>query len=252
MVDPVAPKAAVPRRGKFLSGPALPPPSSSNPGNTRSLGGPLHISPGTTYARNIGDAAVIDSTEDLRAHVHNLKSMAAARRRAIESQRKSVLDDLDEAEDIVLALLESASSVAEALSEMTIARSSTKRHGERRNGGVDGDSFEDLVTRVRSSGVGYSAGVKKLHQLLAPHAHYVKSLNLSEIGTSTDGREDRSNSNGILGAASSISVSDSLVGGPFGRIVEETTSNMYAVRVKMRLAMERCEVLRQMIQLEDD
>jgi len=35
-------------------------------------------------------------------------------------------------------------------------------------------------------------------------------------------------------------------------MVGDATSNVYAVRVKRRLAMERCEILRQMIQLEEE
>jgi hypothetical protein len=55
-----------------------------------------------------------------------------------------------------------------------------------------------------------------------------------------------------MAATSSSIVSNSKDGNVFGKIIEEATSNMYAVRVKKRLVMERCEVLRQMIQLEED
>jgi hypothetical protein len=212
---------------------------------------PASSIPSGSDARGIGDAAERDSLDDLRSNVRILKTAAASRRRAIECQRRLVLDDLDTAEDIVLALLESASAVAGALSEMTTARS-TKSHDERRSGGEDegasgGDSFEDLATRVRSGGAVYSAGVKKLHKLLAPHAHYVKSLNGRDGGASTNGGQ-RSNERLAVSLPSAAGSKD----GALGRIVEEATSNMYAVRVKKRLAMERCEILRQMIQLEED
>ncbi len=176
----------------------------------------------------------------------SLKTTAASRRGAIECRRRSVLDDLDAAEDVVLALLESASGAAAALSGMTIASWPTKGSIDGR-GGVEGELFEDLAARVRRGGAAYSAGVKRLHELLAPHARYVKSMGDRDGGASADGgrRSDDGSVAASLGAAGSED-------GARGGMVGEATSNVYAVRVKMRLAMERCEILRQMIQLEED
>jgi len=275
----VAPKSAAPRRsaaprGKFLSGPAQLPSEGSS--SSSSSGGPQLSSAGTANTGGNDDVLHDHSmVEDLRAHVHNVKTMATARRKVIESQRKLVLDDLDKAEDVVLALLELASGVTNALSDMTTASTiKTRRHGcsELTNNGesrekddnnarrqLGGKSFEELATRVSSGSGGYSTGVKKLHTLLAPHAHYVKSLtnnNNRVTSTITDkisGERSTSNNYGSLMAATSSSiVSNSKDGNVFGKIIEEATSNMYAVRVKKRLVMERCEVLRQMIQLEED
>lgn len=273
-----APKSAAPR-GKFLSGPPQLPPEGYSSSSSSSPGGPQLSSTGTANTSGIDhDHSYM---EDLRAHVHNIKTMATARRKVIESQRKLVLDDLDKAEDVVLALLELASGVTNALSDMTTATSSnsstikTRRYDdikESTNNGesrekddnnarrqLGGKSFEELATRVSSGSAGYSTGVKKLHTLLAPHAHYVKSLtnnNNRLTSTVTDkisGERSTSNSYGSLVAATSSSiVLNSKDGNVFGKIIEEATSNMYAVRVKKRLVMERCEVLRQMIRLEDD
>jgi len=273
MASTVAPKSVAPRlRGKFLSGPAQLPSEGSS--SSSSSGGPQLSSAGTANTGGNDDVLHDHSkVEDLRAHVHNVKTMATARRKVIESQRKLVLDDLDKAEDVVLALLELASGVTNALSDMTTASTiKTRRHGgsELTNNGKEGreeednnarqlggKSFEELATRVSAGSGGYSRGVKKLHSLLAPHAHYVKSLTnnnrLTSNGTNNSGERSTSNNCGNLMAATSSSiVSNSKDGNVFGKIIEDATSNMYAVRVKKRLVMERCEVLRQMIQLEED
>jgi hypothetical protein len=286
MAEPssAAPKSAAPRRGKFLSGPAQLPSEGSSSSSSSSPGGPhLSSSAGTANAGGTDgydDILHDHSIEDLKAHVHNIKTMATVRRKAIESQRKSVLDDLDKAEDVVLALLELASGVTSALSDMTTASTTkTRRHGcsseltnnVEEDGREDnnnynakqqlgGKSFEELATRVSSGSAGYSTGVKKLHTLLAPHAHYVKSLNNSNKVTSTNGtdnggeRSTTSNNYGSLMTATTSSsiVSNSKDGNDFGKIIKEATSNLYSVRVKKRLVMERCEVLRQMIQLEEE
>jgi hypothetical protein len=292
MAEPssAAPKSAAPRRGKFLAGPAQLPSEGSSSSSSSSPGG-SHLSSSAGTANAGGTADGYDgifhdhSIEDLKAHVHNIKTMATVRRKAIESQRKSVLDDLDKAEDVVLALLELASGVTSALSDMTTATSSStttttttttrqsgsseltnnvEEGGEGDNNNarqqLGGKSFEELATRVSSGSAGYSTGVKKLHTLLAPHAHYVKSLTNSNKLTSTNGTDnggERSttfnNYGSLMTAATSSSiVSNSKDGNDFGKIIKEATSNMYAVRVKKRLVMERCEVLRQMIQLEEE
>ncbi|KAL3808477.1 hypothetical protein ACHAXA_000890 [Cyclostephanos tholiformis] len=256
--------AAAPRRGKFLSHVPTPPlssssvplASSSSSSSTQTRGKFLENKHASSIASvsdagGIGDASERDRHDDIKSIVRNLKTAAASRRGAIEYQRRSVLNDLDTAEEIVLALLESASDVASALSEMTTARS-TKGHGERRSevedeGASGGDSFEDLVARVRSGGAVYSSGVKRLHELLAPHAHYVKSLNERDGGASADDRNRSNESLAVASPEAAITKDSALC-----RTVEEAASNMYAVRVKNRLAMERCEVLRQMIQLEED
>lgn len=262
-----APKSAAPRRGKFLAGPSQLPSEGSSSSSSSSSGGQQLSSTGTANTGGNDDVFHDHSMEDLRAHVHNIKTIATARRKVIESQRKLVLDNLDKAEDVLLALLELASGVTNALSDMTTASTTkTRRQGSSestKNGKcreeeeeednarqLGGKSFEELATRVSAGSSGYSSGVKKLHSFLAPHAHYVKSLTnnnrLTSTATDKSGERSTSNNYGSLMAATSSS------GTVFGKIIEEATSNMYAVRVKKRLVMERCEVLRQMIQLEED
>ena len=168
-----APKSAAPR-GKFLSGPPQLPPEGYSSSSSSSPGGPQLSSTGTANTSGIDhDHSYM---EDLSAHVHNIKTMATARRKVIESQRKLVLDDLDKAEDVVLVLLELASGVTNALSDMTTATSSnsstikTRRYDdikESTNNGesrekddnnarrqLGGKSFEELATRVSSGSAG--------------------------------------------------------------------------------------------------
>ena len=72
----------------------------------------------------------------------------------------------------------------------------------------------------------------------APHAHYVKSLTNNNRLTSTSdkiGERSTAKYGSLVAATSSSVVSCSKDGDVFGRIIEEATSNMYAVRVKKRL-----------------
>ena len=75
----------------------------------------------------------------------------------------------------------------------------------------------------------------------------MKSLNDRDGGASADGGR-RSDDGPVAASPGAAGPED----GAHGGMVEEATSNVYAVRVKRRLAMERCEILRLMIQLEED
>lgn len=256
--------SATPRRGKFLSPPSSTPPAapetpsvrakylekttaSSTPpsaqGSSRGkfLGKPA-ASPSTlqgvaSCGSNAGDAET-DARDQLSVHIRNAKIAAVSRHKSIAAERDRVFQDLEEAENIVLSLLECASEVSGALSDMTTAKSK-KRHGEKGDDEEENTeySFKDLTAKVRCNGLGYLAGVKKLHQLLAPHASLVKSYkNHGEVSS-----EGEKQPHANLAPANSVS----------SKIVAEATSNMYAARVKKRLAMERCEILREMIRFEE-
>ena len=174
-----------------------------------------------------------------------------SRRKAIAGQRKSIINDLDEAENIVLSLLECASDVAGALSEMTTAKSK-KMHGKKREDNNDEEdgkkvdtSFEQLTANVRSNGVGYLAGVKKLHELLAPHSSLVKSYKNHDGESSATEKNYKQPHKSLAAAVAGGNSSAS------SKIIQESTSNMYAVRVKKRLAMERKDIMKEMIRLEE-
>jgi len=157
--------------------------------------------------------------------------------------------------------------VSESLSKMTMARSRHQQHDdeESNNDNREGaSSFEQLSTQVRSNGVGYLAGVTKLHELLAPHASLVKSYrNHSSAATANDSNTNN-NTNGAA-AGSSDETTNNTNGQPTqqsselasfnpnsSEIVKMATSNMYAARVEKRLAVERREILREMIRLEEE
>ena len=249
--------SAAPRRGKFLSAPSSSPSSSAPPTPSsrgkflnRPSGSPSSIQGAASYGSNAaGDVDSTDSLAAVRSHIHTSKIAAASRRKAIAAQRDRVFQDLDEAEDVVLSLLECASDVAGALSDMTTAKSKTNNA---ENGEDDGqkkgtaESFEELTAKVRTNGVAYLAGVKSLHKLLAPHASLVKTYknrNREQSATSADGEDPPSKTLSVISNPGGGMRTD--------KIVEEATSNMYAARVKKRLAMERREILKEMIRLEE-
>ena len=244
-------------RGKFLSAPSQSQSSNTSandtPTSSQTRGkflGKKPVSPGdgliTTTSSIGGSGDTVESTTQLKDHIHNSKIAAAARRKAIASQRQLVLDDLNEAENIVLSLLECASDVSSALSEMTTAKSKKRDESSSDAAEKTGEkSFEDLTAEVRSNGVGYLAGVKKLHKLLAPHSSLVKSYKNHGSGDSSSTAEsDKQQSLAVTSAAGGTNSTSS-------KLVEEATSNMYAVRVKKRLAMEKSEILQEMIRLEE-
>jgi len=156
--------------------------------------------------------------------------------------------------------------VSESLSKMTMARSRHQHDDDEEEGNNNREaSFEQLSTQVRSNGVGYLAGVTKLHELLAPHASLVKSYrNHTSAAAAVNNSNANNNTNGA-NAASSDATTNNNNGQPTqqsselasfnpnsSEIVKMATSNMYAARVEKRLAVERREILKEMIRLEED
>lgn len=192
--------------------------------------------------------------------MHQAKLVASTRRRAISSSRDEVFNDLEEAETIVLALLQCASEVSESLSKMTMARSRSQiNDGDGGNNNGDAASFEQLSAQVRQNGVGYLAGVTKLHELLAPHASLVKSYRnhtTAATATATTNTDNTKNNNAQGSASTDTTTKNSSEIASFNpnssEIVNMATSNMYAARVEKRLAVERREILKEMIRLEEE
>eukprot|EP00986_Skeletonema_menzelii_P005786 scaffold2144_cov149-Skeletonema_menzelii.AAC.6 len=265
-----APLAPAPRRGKFLSGPPSAPPSAASASTTTTspsksqtrgkfLNSPASINTSptttTTASAGINTSTVVQSNErsltTLKQQIHQAKIVASTRRRAISSSRDEVFHDLEEAETIVLALLQCASETSDSLSKMTVARS---RHhhlnnSEAATAGEGSITFEQLAAQVRSNGVGYLAGVTKLHQLLAPHASLVKSYrNHASTAAANNSQGETSKRNDTTTITSDIASFHP----NSGEIVKLATSNMYAARVEKRLAVERREILKEMIRLEEE
>mmetsp|Transcript_22809 Transcript_22809/g.37587 ORF Transcript_22809/g.37587 Transcript_22809/m.37587 type:complete len:309 (-) Transcript_22809:18-944(-) len=265
-----APPAPAPRRGKFLSGPPSAPPSAASASTTTTspsksqtrgkfLNSPASINTSptttTTTTAGINTSTVVQSNErsltTLKQQIHQAKIVASTRRRAISSSRDEVFHDLEEAETIVLALLQCASETSDSLSKMTVARS---RHhhlnnSEAATAGEGSITFEQLAAQVRSNGVGYLAGVTKLHQLLAPHASLVKSYrNHASTAAANNSQGEMSKRNDTTTITSEIASFHP----NSSEIVKLATSNMYAARVEKRLAVERREILKEMIRLEEE
>ncbi|KAL3782314.1 hypothetical protein HJC23_001922 [Cyclotella cryptica] len=229
-----------PQRGNFLSppqpSPFKPPDKPAaiiKPAASRGkvLGKTL-ISPSSTHSTSTsGGAHGSDADRD---------SLANLRIAEVSAQRDRVFDDLERAETIILSLLDRASEVAHALSEMTSAKLSAGQ------GKADSTSFDELAAKIAGDGVGYLAGVKKLHQLLAPHASFVKTYrNQEEDDTIAPDNADKTESTdatkNVNGASGKLS----------DAIIKKATSNMYAARVEKRLALERSAILKEMIRLEE-
>lgn len=156
--------------------------------------------------------------------------------------------------------------MSESLSKMTMARSRHQQHddeGEGNNNREGASSFEQLSTQVRSNGVGYLAGVTKLHELLAPHASLVKSYRNHTSAAAANDSNTNNNTNGANAVSSDATNNNN--GQPTqqsselasfnpnsSEIVKMATSNMYAARVEKRLAVERREILKEMIRLEEE
>lgn len=173
---------------------------------------------------NAGAGGVIGVTLSSRVHA------AVTRRKAVEERRGRIFRDLDEAEDIVLSLLTCAADAAEALSDMATAENRVAADSDEGRLAKEKrkQSFDELAVRVRANSSGYLVGAKKLHSLLAPHASLVKAYKNHD---EEDSKEIPSPNRGVVVGAS--------------------TSNMYAARVEKRLAMERKEILKEMIRLEE-
>jgi len=239
-------KRMPPKRGKVLNfGPAVvassgSPSASSKPGQPRGkfLGQP---STGTAASSNsVGDEG---SLEAIRSHVHTARIAASSRRKAISLQRGRVFKDLEEAEGIALSLLECASEAAGALSDMTSARTKEK-YEESLESKSDEPSFEELASQVRRNGSGYLKGVTKIHSLLAPHSSLVKvykNHNRPESQEDVAKKPQGSLASTVGGGTDSVSK----------KVVEQATKNMYAARVAHRLAVERSEILKEMLQMEE-
>ena len=230
-----------PKRGKFLSQPPstanCPPDDTSGSGKPATPRGKALTGPSLANSSGSGGAAAAaaangadpnkNSLCDMKSILNKAKEAAVTRRKEVAAKRDKVFNDLEEAENIVLSLLDCASDVANSLSEMTTTKTDSKNN-----------SFDNLSSKISVNGVGYLSGVKRLHSLLAPHAslikaypQYVDDPTSSEKGSNKDAETKGSQ------------LCES--------IVKKATSNMYAARVEKQLALERSAILKEMIRLEE-
>eukprot|EP00956_Cyclotella_meneghiniana_P021768 scaffold40163_cov80-Cyclotella_meneghiniana.AAC.2 len=229
-----------PRRGKFLSQPPKDPPDkisgSNKPATPRGKVLTAPSLPTSLTGSGATEAAAAargadpnrNSLCNLKSILNNAKDAASARRKEVAAKRDKVFNDLEKAENIVLSLLDCASDVAKSLSEMTAAKTNSTNK-----------SFGNLSSKISANGVGYLAGVKRLHTLLAPHASLVKAYpqHVVDDPTSSEKESDKD-----------IETTDSSL---CESIVKKATSNMYAARVEKQLVLERSAILKEMIRLEE-
>lgn len=191
--------------------------------------------------------------------------VASTRRKVISSSRNQLFQDLEEAENIVLALLHCASEVSYSLSSMTTAKSRHHQQQELKSeedDDCDGEqskkdnkttqlTFEELSAQVRSNGIGYLAGVTKLHELLKPHASLVKAYHNHRHHTAAISGVDDTKGQQKQQSQQQTSSDIATLTGSNSKLVKMVTSNMSAARVEQRLAIERRDILREMIRLEE-
>lgn len=190
---------------------------------------------------------------------------------AIERQAK-LFDDLDEAESLTLELLSLASSTALSLSDAIII-------------GATPEKMEDFFLKSKLDGQAYMEKVKRIHALLSPRAPLVVSYKNHDVDTggvtrtpqvplealssprspSAEGVERmekivseegvKRKREGSNQDYSEALVSSSSLDHAHASDVNKDVNlpkNMYAARVELRLAVERREVLREMMRLEKE
>ena len=196
-----------PTRGKFLNTPAVPSVTAAPPTRGKFLNA---------------------NTADVKASVaiaETSKKVPRVRMTPHSDASKKVLQDLDEAENLVLNLLRVASKTADSLGRM--ADDDCK----------DGD--EDLSLAIQASGEEYLNTVKKIHALLSPHARkvvpYTRKLNEDNSTKSDDqvkeGENDKVSQDKEIGSEK----------------VDSSCTSMYAARVERTLAEERKNILHDML-----
>lgn len=191
--------------------------------------------------------------------------VASTRRKVVSSSRNQLFQDLEEAENIVLALLHCASEVSDSLSSMTTAKSRHHQQQQEQKSGEDDEgeeeqsrnntttqlTFEDLSAQVRSNGIGYLAGVTKLHELLKPHASLVKAYRHHHTAAISGVHNTKGQQQQQQPPQQQSSSDIATLTGSNSELIKMITSNMSAARVEQRLAIERRDILREMIRLEE-
>ena len=180
----------------------------------------------------------------------------------IERQAK-LFADLDKAESLTLDLLSLAASTAQTLSDALVAGTNDK---------------DEWFTQCEANGQEYMHKVKQIHALLFPHAHLVVPYKNPAVDAEVTQQQQQQLAGATSGKAPSVSDADargkeeeehgkkrkreSSEGGNDkptptkepSPVAEDDKAapprNMYAARVELRLAVERREVLREMLRLE--
>lgn len=152
-------------------------------------------------------------------------------------KRHGVFGDLDNAERLVMDILSIATSTSEAFSGLA---QSTQIVASEENGEDETlkQNGRQLQHRIRKNGQEYLSKIKKIHDLLAPHASLVKSY-----GNLQESIEKKTSD--LPTSTAADSTTEKVEG------VTSMKNNMYVSRLEMRFAIERKNLLREMVRLEE-
>jgi len=203
----------------------------------------------------------------------------------IRVERQAALfKDLDEAERLTMDILELASSTALCLSDAAtvtdvdascILSDNKSTLGKSDEEGKDGTSeapsksvLSTLLSKCDSNGEEYLKKVRKIHSLISPHSNLVVAYRNHAVDV--DALEGTTNDNAQAPSANNNNVDKKDSGNEKKRkredeVVSSETikdgdnsksssrlKNMYAARVEFKLAVERKEVIREMLRLEKE
>lgn len=161
-------------------------------------------------------------------------SQTTPKKPRIERQAQ-VFADLDAAKNLVLDLLTLASLTAQNLSDLTIASEALRR--------------SKLEEETNVNGVEYLRRVKRIHKLLSSHVNLVVAYKNHGADAPPTSGSSGSAAGGFQGKFGTA-VKGSAAGEDGTKQFPRSGSNMYAVRVEMRLALERRAVLEEMLRLQ--
>uniref|UniRef100_A0A7S1UL21 Uncharacterized protein n=1 Tax=Grammatophora oceanica TaxID=210454 RepID=A0A7S1UL21_9STRA len=140
-------------------------------------------------------------------------------------QQRQVLKDMEKAEGMVWNLIHLAKETAEGLADL---KPSPQQ-----------DDAEEASPDLSALSQNYRTTLSQIHGLLKPHAHLVKAYENHRI----DEEEPENDDEEAVDAEKKKK-----------KAQQETTSaapNMYAARVEMRLALEKQQVLKALLELEN-
>ena len=183
--------------------------------------------------------------------------------------KSQALVDLDHAEDIALKLLDVCASTTDQYAAMAEGNTGEgEGDGDEKNDGAisDGKSSsmstssstsndeQHRITKIQKNGIEFREKLKKIHDLLSPHAHLV--VNYSNQHQQQEGGPNVNVEPSVNPTPAAPSTSSDANANDEDKNNEEENQgkrkNMYASRLEMRLAIERRNLLRDMLKLEKE
>lgn len=185
--------------------------------------------------------------------------------------KNQALIDLDHAEDLTLKLLDICASTTDQFALMAGGDTGgeddegrgvvdKKNETDKKNDGSisDGKSSsmsissstsndeQRRISKIQRNGSEFRDKLKKIHDLLSPHAHLVVNYSNEHGGKDTSAKARYSSVNSV-GIPETTGATDE-----HKKKEDENPKNMYASRLEMRLAIERRNLLRDMLKLEKE